>query len=539
MTHRCRLNLVMTEKHTTPRSVSRKSAQPVQHTHSRPPYGLAYFILLLFCFVFQIVFQFIIRTIYQRLVKTMLGLWKQRKGEGLTFPKPVEESPVAVEPIEPIGRIEQVETTELPPIDDNTNVAKTKKISKKKAKALTDGATANISNIAVTAADGEISRDTPTADKLPPVEAAIEIPPSGDDNIAPTITISSNIEPKKRKPPTSKPKKSKVDTPTTTATNTSSVMTVSTLIAMATGTQEAAIPVAHHDDTHIQETIPETAPLPQVAVDIPFVPPSQPLEEILAPMEVDMKYERLHWKIVPASTSRKSNMLLWKYFRVYDASTKCSDTIICTMCYERKRHLLGAYPRQWEVRIGDSKSTSHLAQHLRHQHKEEYQEYVQARELYGKGFRPNKADVSGTFSPEEESTTHLTTFGGVSSGPGGMNQALDQSFTGEETFDGMVDEPSSSHRIEDRFIRSYLHWVIEDCQPLQSCQLSNFTAMWKSSTRKDVNIDIQVLTTAIQQEVQEAKRLLHTIFLSCPVVFSVNSWQGKSFLFSSPHFIII
>jgi hypothetical protein len=94
------------------------------------------------------------------------------------------------------------------------------------------------------------------------------------------------------------------------------------------------------------------------------------------PVEDVKKFERTHWKIVPAT--RKSNVLLWKYFKVYDESHRCSDTIVCALCYEKKRNALKSFPKQWEVKIGDSKSTSHLLLHLKHNHKAEYEEYMQA-----------------------------------------------------------------------------------------------------------------------------------------------------------------
>ena len=280
------------------------------------------------------------------------------------------------------------------------------------------------------------------------------------------------------------------------------------------------------------------------------------METAVNPTTTNSKYERLHWKIVPASTGRKSNMLLWKYFCVYDASMNCNDTIICMMCYERKRHMIGAYPKLWEVRIGDSRSTSHLAQHLKHQHRAEYHEYMQAKEIYGTG-KPNKTSSKGTSSISEaverdaemgldygqEAIDGSSAVGSNSSQMPTMSveeqpKIAEQSKSGNNRVTinhGKLDTQSEDYSVNssaplsyaDRIIRAYLHWIVEDKIPVVAGHSQHFKTLVKSITRRELGTDLSTLSPLIQQELADAKILLRNALSMCPITIIVDSWTGK------------
>ncbi len=297
-------------------------------------------------------------------------------------------------------------------------------------------------------------------------------------------------------------------------------------------------------------------------------------------VEEAKKFERVHWKIVPAT--RKSNTLLWKYFKVYDESHHVTDTIVCTMCYEKKKDLLGAYPKQWEVKIGDSKSTSHLVLHLKHNHKIEYEEYMQAdrerKVKQGKltavpvnkssmgngGFKGVHAGSGANpihgYASMEVADSEDTGSAGEGSGTGNNEIVGLDSNSNNTVISTVIKEPTSSlgadatittagktpqqemayyltaasiPNTEEKYMKAYLRWVILDHLPLDTCNKPHYQVMMKTLSRRDISIDRTTLLNLLDSETKAAKDTLRDMISNSYIALTIDNWTGKKNYISS------
>lgn len=82
-------------------------------------------------------------------------------------------------------------------------------------------------------------------------------------------------------------------------------------------------------------------------------------EEIESP--VDLGPNRIHFK--PHDVVGKVSAS-WKHFRIYPKSAKAETLAVCKLCYDKNILIPGVHSSKWEIKVGKSKSTSKLLQHI-------------------------------------------------------------------------------------------------------------------------------------------------------------------------------
>lgn len=76
---------------------------------------------------------------------------------------------------------------------------------------------------------------------------------------------------------------------------------------------------------------------------------------------VDLGPNRIHHK--PFDVLGKASAS-WKHFKVYPKKAKADNLAVCKLCYAKFIELPGVHSTKWEVKIGKSRSTSKLLQHI-------------------------------------------------------------------------------------------------------------------------------------------------------------------------------
>ena len=173
--------------------------------------------------------------------------------------------------------------------------------------------------------------------------------------------------------------------------------------------------------------------------------------------------DRRTWAIVEKTNARSR---LWKYFRVY-SHDRMPQVAICNMCHAK----IGD-PLRYEVRIGDTKSTSPMLQHLKYTHREIY--LLEPRDERPK-IQHNHVAAAELFSPS-------------------------------------------------RFPSCLLKWIVLSSQPLSVCEDKNFRAMCEVLKPKHEGITQFTLLSHLEKMSKHHNQLVSDVLCGQHISISNYVW---------------